>query len=146
MALQHFIVPLDFSAYSDRALDYAMELAKQLQVRLTLLHVIYMPRLGEVELSSYMADIEAKSRRPMEACLKRVQDAGLEGGMALVHGVPFREIIEVAKAKQADLIIMGTHGRTGLEHLIIGSVAERVIRLAPCPVLVTRGPNEVPKP
>jgi nucleotide-binding universal stress UspA family protein len=146
MALQHFIVPLDFSAYSDRALDYAMGLAKQLQTRLTLLHVIYMPRLGEAELNSYIADLEAESRRPMEACLKRVQDAGLEGGMALVHGVPFREIIEVAKAKQADLIIMGTHGRTGLEHLIIGSVAERVIRLAPCPVLVTRGPNGAPKP
>ncbi len=63
MALQHFIVPLDFSAYSDRALDYAMGLAKQLQARLTLLHVIYMPKLGEVELNSYIADLEAESRR-----------------------------------------------------------------------------------
>ena len=73
---------------------------------------------------------------------KHVQDAGLPETIRIVHGVPFREIIDTAKDFQADLIIMGTHGRTGVPHLLIGSVAEWVVRLAPCPVLVTHCSEE----
>jgi len=58
--------------------------------------------------------------------------------------VPFHEIIEMAKAQQMDLIVMGTHGRTGFQHVLLGSVAEKVVRLAPCPVLVARQPTVVP--
>jgi nucleotide-binding universal stress UspA family protein len=95
-----------------------------------------------VELASYVAEIEAVAQQRMEAPQKRVQDAGLPEAIRIVHGVPFREIIDTAKDIQADLIIMGTHGRTGVPHLLIGSVAERVVRLAPCPVLVTRHSEE----
>ena len=69
---------------------------------------------------------------------------GLEGEIAVVHGVPFQEMLDTAKKQQVDLIIMGTHGRTGLQHVLMGSVAEKVVRLAPCPVLVVRQPTLVP--
>ena len=64
--------------------------------------------------------------------------AGLIGECVVLYGVPFQEIVDTAKARQVDLIIMGTHGRTGLLHVLLGSVAEKVVRLAPCSVLVVR--------
>jgi universal stress protein A len=73
---------------------------------------------------------------------RRVQEAGLPGDSAIVEGAPFQMIIDTAKDNEADLIVMGTHGRTGLTHVLMGSVAERVVRMAPCPVLVTRGTTE----
>ena len=77
----------------------------------------------------------------MEGYLARVTAAGLEGEIAVVHGVPFQEILDTAKKRQVALIIMGTHGRTGLTHILLGSVAEKVVRLAPCPVLIARQPT-----
>ena len=63
----------------------------------------------------------------------------------LVHGIPFQVILDTAAAQHVDLIIMGTHGRTGLTHMFMGSVAEKVVRLGPCPVLVARAPAETPE-
>ena len=80
----------------------------------------------------------------MQAYVQRVTAAGLVGDMVVVHGVPFQEIVETAKSQQVDLIVMGTHGRTGLHHVLLGSVAEKVVHLAPCPVLVVRQPTIVP--
>jgi nucleotide-binding universal stress UspA family protein len=74
----------------------------------------------------------------MEEALARVTAAGLTAERIVLYGVPFQEIIETAKARQVDLIVMGTHGRTGLIYVLLGSVAEQVIRLAPCSVLVVR--------
>jgi nucleotide-binding universal stress UspA family protein len=74
--------------------------------------------------------------------LARVQQAGLQGDSVIVEGVPFQAIIDTARDSGADLIVMGTHGRTGLTHVLMGSVAEKVVRLAPCPVLVTRAATE----
>jgi len=89
-------------------------------------------------MTAYMAHVEAGARQTMEACLQRVQQAGLPGQSRLVQGVPWQAIVDTAKDMQADLIVMSTHGRTGFQHLVLGSVAERVVRLAPCPVLVMR--------
>ena len=138
MSVQHFLVPLDFSASADHALEYALTLATRLQARLTLLHIIYLPRMVEVDITPYQEQMEAGAQQAMDAYLKRAQDAGVEARIEMARGVPFREIVEMAKAKNIDLIIMGTHGRTGLQHALLGSVAEKVVRLAPCPVLVTR--------
>jgi universal stress protein A len=138
MSSQHFLVPLDFSPAADLALEYAIALAKKLQARLTLLHIVYLPRMIEVDITSYQEQMMAASKEAMATRLKGVQDAGVEGAVVTVHGVPFREIIETAQNRGVDLIIMGTHGRTGLQHAILGSVAEKVVRLAPCPVLVVR--------
>ena len=147
MTPQHVLVPLDFSDYSTQALDYAMELAHKLQARLTLLHVLQSLPLGGGDMGvtlpySYMQELDAELNRRLESYLERVTVAGLNGDMILVHGSPYQEIVEAAKARQVDLIIMSTHGRTGLRHVLMGSVAEKVVQLASCPVLVTRQPAD----
>ena len=91
---------------------------------------------------SYWQELETGIEQSLEASLQRIHDVGLQGETLIVHGVPFQSIIDPAKDKGADLIVMGTHGRTGLSHALMGSVAEKVMRLAPCPVLVTRGNTE----
>ena len=149
MATQRFLVPIDFSACADQALDYAITLAGKLGARLTLLHVIQPLPLAGMDMGvtptfAYVQDLEAELRRSMESSLERVTAAGLEGDIVMVHGVPFHAIIEAAKTQQIDLIIMGTHGRTGFPYVLLGSAAEKVIRLAPCPVLVARQPTVVP--
>jgi glycine betaine transporter len=149
MAAKHILVPTDFSAYADQALEYATQLAQQLQARLTLLHIIDTAPLGVVEGAamlplSYWQELETGIEQIMEESLKRLQDVGLQGETLIVHGVPFESIIKTAQDRGTDLIVMGTHGRTGLTHALMGSVAEKVVRLAPCPVLVTRGTTEAP--
>jgi nucleotide-binding universal stress UspA family protein len=138
MTLQHMLVPLDFSEPASRALEYAIRLARQLQARLTLLHVIYLPPLAGADLTTQMAEIEAAARHAMDERLRRVQEAGIAVQSIIVHGIPWQEIVDKAKDTQADLIVMSTHGRTGLQHMLLGSVAEKVVRFSPCSVLVTR--------
>ncbi len=141
MNVQQILVPIDFSSDSEQALDYAIGLAQQFQSSLTLMHVIYIPVTTEVNLAAYFADMEAGVKEGIETYRKRAEEAGLAVDVVIVRGTPFHEIVQTAKTKQIDLIVMGTHGRTGVTHLLIGSVAERVVRLAPCPVLVTRHPE-----
>lgn len=138
MNIQHILVPMDFSPDAEHALNYAVELAQRVQARLTLMHVVYIPVTTEVNLSAYFADMEAGVKQGMETYEKRVEEAGLAVDTLIVRGTPFHEIVQTAKSQPIDLIVMGTHGRTGVTHLLIGSVAERVVRMAPCPVLVTR--------
>jgi nucleotide-binding universal stress UspA family protein len=148
MTGQHFLVPIDFSPYAEQALDYAIALAKQLQARVTLLHVIQPPLIAGADMGvwpspTFLAELEAAVTSDMEGYLARVTAAGLEGEIVVVQGVPFQEILHTAKERHVDLIIMGTHGRTGLTHVLLGSVAEKVVRLAPCPVLIARQPTPV---
>jgi nucleotide-binding universal stress UspA family protein len=148
MIAQHILVPVDFSEYADQALTYAMELASKLGARLTLLHVIQRPIAGArsmaVSLDPYFHQVELMAGETMEEQARRAHEAGLACDVAIVQGEPFQQIIDLASTKQVDLIVMGTHGRTGLQHFLLGSVAERVVRLAPCPVLVTRRPTSTP--
>jgi nucleotide-binding universal stress UspA family protein len=148
MPVHHVLVPLDFSTDAEQALDYAIALAKQLSARVTLRHVLQPPAVVNVAgglwpSSTFLQDLEAEVTRDMETSLTRVTAAGVKGERRVVHGVPLHQIIETAKAHQVDLIVMGTHGRTGLSQVLLGSVAERVVRLAPCPVLVVRQPAPV---
>jgi universal stress protein A len=143
MTTQHILVPVDFSGYAEQALDYAIGLARKLPARLTLLHVIHMMPMGIADGGvalpySYFQDLEAEVRQSMETYRQRIQEAGLEGTVLVVHGVPFQSIVDIARDQHVDLIVIGTQGCTGLAHLFLGSVAEKVVRLAPCPVLVTR--------
>jgi nucleotide-binding universal stress UspA family protein len=143
MPTPHFLVPIDFSTYAEQALDYAIRLARTLKARLTVLHVIQPVPMAGVDMGvalpeAYLRELEEAVQRDMEEALARVTAAGLTAERVVLYGVPFQEIVETAKARQVDLIVMGTHGRTGLMQVLLGSVAEKVVRLAPCSVLVVR--------
>jgi universal stress protein A len=143
MIVQHVLVPIDFSATADGALAYAMALAQQFHARLTLLHVLDLTPVTMEEMTAgvvatYLDDLETDAQHLLQASRERVQRAGLQGESLLVQGTPTQTIIDTAGEQGVDLIIMGTHGRTGLAHMFLGSVAEHVVRQGPCPVLVVR--------
>jgi nucleotide-binding universal stress UspA family protein len=140
------LVPTDFSEYSDAALAHAFRLAKDRGARVVMLHVIdarptpnplyahYYP----IPTPTQMRDAEAKAS---EALRLRIPDELRDADRVEVqvgHGAPAAEILRVAEERKASLIVIATHGRTGLRRLALGSVAERVVREAPCPVLVVR--------
>ncbi|MDH3603811.1 MAG: universal stress protein [Candidatus Tectomicrobia bacterium] len=147
MTIQHILVPIDFSDYADNALDDAIALATVLQARLTVLYVLHLSTLALGEAPTAVLDdtleaIEANAQLRTQQALTRVQQSGLQGDSAIIEGIPFQMIIETAESREVDLIVMGTQGRTGLSHALMGSVAENVVGLAPCPVLVTRGTTD----
>jgi nucleotide-binding universal stress UspA family protein len=154
MTVQHLLVPLDLSEYAGHAFEYALTFAQShqtvsgaVQYRLTLLHVIEPPPLPEMQQSRVAAivqQLEAARHRTLEAdYAARVREAGLECDTAILAGAPAQVIVDVARTRQIDLIIMGTHGYSGVPHMLLGHVAEQVLRLAPCPVLVVRPPEAV---
>ena len=144
--IRRILVPLDFSPASDRALGYARALSEEFGAPLYLLHVIEDrlmtgPWPAEVylgELPKLREDLVKEAERRMLATLESLAAEGIQATGEVLIGGPSHVIIEQANTVNADLIVMGTHGRTGITHLLIGSVAERVIRHAPCPVFVIR--------
>jgi len=138
--------PTDFSKASSPAFAKALELAKQNRAELTLLHVrtTVTPYLGDGYVSpKTYEDLEASSRRWAEkqiaSLVAKAKKANVRVRGILGQGVPYDQIARLARSKRAELIVMGTHGRTGISKFFMGSVAERVIPLAPCPVLTVRG-------
>jgi nucleotide-binding universal stress UspA family protein len=149
MSVQHVLVPMDFSATAEHALAYAIALAQQLRAQLTLVHVFHLTPLVMEDAATAMPptlldDLETEAHRILQASLAQVQRVGLQGASLLVEGSPAQAIVETAGTQAVELIIMGAHGRTGLTHLLLGSVAEQVLRQAPCPVLVTRKTQGMP--
>ncbi len=150
MSIHHVLVPTDFSACAEQALDHAIRLARILNARLTVLHVMQPVPMAGVDMGvalpqTYLQEVEETVQGNMEEALARVTAAGLTAERVVLSGVPFQEIVETAKARQVDLIVMGTQGRTGYLHVLLGSVTEKVVRLAPCSVLVTRPPASPPE-
>jgi nucleotide-binding universal stress UspA family protein len=141
--LKRILVPIDFSDCSRKALQYAIPLAKQYEGTLTLLSVVspITPGLGDyagLDLTTLEADLRSNEARRL-AELYRVEVREEVPADRLVRvGSPALEIIRVAKQLPADLIVISTHGNTGIKHVLLGSVAEHVVRRAPCPVLVVR--------
>ena len=142
------LIAIDFSENSEHAFEYAMTLAKQFQAELTILHVInepvdlrgfYVPHISFEQLEK---EIEEGAQKMMEQfCHTRMGDF-TNYQTAIVTGIPNEEIIRKAADTGASLIVLGTHGRTGLDHIIFGSTAERVVRSAACPVLTIRMPGK----
>ena len=138
--------PTDFSKASGPAFARALELARRNRAELLLVHVLLPPVLlledGYVSPRTY-AELEGSARRRAQARLSalgaKARKARVRVKAILLRGVPYDQIARVARAKRADLIVMGTHGRTGLSRFFMGSVAERVVRLGPCAVLTIRG-------
>jgi nucleotide-binding universal stress UspA family protein len=143
------LVPVDFSHHSDRALLVACDLAKTFQIPLTLFHAYAIPTYplpeGAVLPSAEtVAEILEKTQSSMNQWRSRAQQLGVPRVEAvLTEGAAFAEIVRVAREQEFDLICMGTHGRTGLKHALLGSVAEKVVRKAHCAVLTVRDPAQV---
>lgn len=142
LKLKQILIPIDFSECSRKALDYALPLAREHEAALTLLYVV-PPAYGAGEYGGVnYAQLEASMRRDGEKALAKLAATELGDELpsdTLVRvGSPAREIIELARELPADLIVISTHGRTGLKHVFLGSVAEHVVQRAPCPVFVVR--------
>jgi len=140
---QKLLVPIDFSEHAERALDYAIAWGRQLRAQLVLLHVIQSISDAGFDMMSalpaaHLKVLENELTQHMKDYLQRVEDAGVEGDSVIAYGTPYDKTIELVETRQIDLIVMGSHGRTGLSHLFLGSMAEKLVRLAPCPVLVVR--------
>ena len=144
--IRRILHPSDFSPASRAAFAKAIEMAKANRAELLILHVInpIMPVAGEGYVSPKMYDELAAStrawaRKRVEALISKAKKSGVRAKGLLVEGVPHEQIVRMAKAKRADLVVMGTHGRSGLAKLFLGSVAGRVVTAAPGPVLTVRG-------
>lgn len=144
--VRRILHPTDFSRASGAAFLKAVALAKEGRAELLLVHVLLpaTPFIGDGYISpKTYEELEASARRGAQRELAKVvaraQKAKARVKAVLLEGVPYDKIARVARSKRADLIVMGTHGRSGLSKFFLGSVAERVIALAPCPVLTVRG-------
>lgn len=152
LGIRELLVPTDFSAHADVALKYAVRFAALSGAGLTLLHVLEPPMVSaECNIAGPSAEWLEHLSRSARAHLARLCEAEhlpcppLRQALVRV-GRPAELIEETAAQEHIDLIILGTHGRTGLAHLLLGSVAERVLRRAPCPVLVLRAPEATERP
>lgn len=141
------LVPLDFSDHSSAALDLAIELARAAPGKIHLLHAYEVP-LGAIPPygvalpPSLIGQVRDAAARRLEKSAQRVEAAGVACETHVLHAAPANAIVEAATSTGADLIVMGTRGLTGVKHVLLGSVAERTVRTAPCPVLTIRHPSD----
>ena len=146
--IEKILFPTDFSEHSRHAFNYAISFAKEYGAILFVVHVIedvqYLANayMFDVPMMPSFADMEQNRLKEMQEFIDReVDDPNIKIEKVVRHGRPFIEIIQLAKEENADLIVTATHGRGGLEHVLFGSVAEKVVRKAPCPVLSIRKPG-----
>ena len=137
------LVPLDFSSHSAKALELAMGLAKTFGGQILLLHAYHLPPLvgmpDEIAIPpDFWTGVRDAAARRLDKAAQKVKAGGIPVETQLMEFAPSDAIVETAKKMKADLIVMGTRGLTGLKHALLGSVAERTLRLAPCPVLTVK--------
>lgn len=144
--INKILVPIDFSNYSKNALKYAVNFAKKFNSKIYLVYVvepvIYPSDFSMGQVTFPVSDIEMNERAKdeLESLAKTEIGSQFEVETVIKTGKPFVEINETASELDIDLIIIATHGHTGMEHLLFGSTAEKVVRKAPCPVLTLREP------
>jgi nucleotide-binding universal stress UspA family protein len=142
--VRKILFPTDFSACSDAALDALVALASQMKASITAAHVVHVPeQFGPYEAWVYdRLEVEQaivkETRAHLESYVKEKIPSSIPADGQVLTGPPDLEITALAKNGGYDLIVMGTHGRGGVSHLLMGSVAEKVMRRAPCPVLTVR--------
>ena len=149
--MKNILVPTDFSEFSRLALDYAITIAQTFKASIILIHVTPEKELDSIrQISPYLEPgrieellkgRESEDRKQLNEFIPPEKKEGIETEAIHRVGTPFLEIIKVAKEKEVDLIVMATHGRSGLSHILFGSVAEKVVRKSTCPVLSIRPPE-----
>jgi nucleotide-binding universal stress UspA family protein len=147
LVIQRILVPSDFTETSDRALDFAIELARKFDASITVVHVYQIPAMGFAD-GGYIAGAEVASQlstagqKRLDGVVDSKKTSGVPMSAILREGVAWEEVNAVAKEIDANLIVIGTHGRRGLARALLGSVAENVIRTSTIPVLVIHGPRD----
>ncbi len=140
--LKKILCPIDHSDCSKEALKYAVSFAMKDEAKLYLLHVIDIRSFDESldMMTRQIPDDETvkQLKTKLFECVPEEIRNDMQIEALVVQGIPFAEIISIAKKNKVDMIVMGTHGRTGLAHIMIGSVSEKVVRKAHCPVLTVR--------
>jgi nucleotide-binding universal stress UspA family protein len=142
MDIRRILVPFDFSEHSEKAFTWALAMAERWRARLLLLHVVPQPTYPPMLMGTYfnVAEFEASLKEDAETraqeFLGKTGSRPVQVDAKVLIGEPFGDICRVAEKEKVDLIVIGSHGRTGLSHVLLGSVAERVVRHASCPVLV----------
>lgn len=143
MHLRHILVPTDFSAASAEAFDTALDMAQATGARMTLFHVHHVPSTVFPDVimpltPNLLRDVEHSADQVLQELCERAGALGVVADFRTSFGTTHSEICAVAEELDADLIVIGTHGRGGISHAVLGSVAEKVVRKAPCPVLTVR--------
>ena len=146
LTIKKVLVPTDFSDYSKSALRYSVNFAKVFDAEIILVYVIepviYPPdfSMGQIAIPSVNAEWDQKAKEELDNLVKHEIPSGVKVQTIVRTGKPFVEIIDTATEEDADIIIIATHGHSGVEHILFGSTAEKVVRKAPCPVLTLREP------
>jgi nucleotide-binding universal stress UspA family protein len=134
--IRHILVPIDFGQPAELAVDHALELARKFDAKITMMHAFLLPVYPYVEGAWWPTEgVRKEATKAFEEVVAKVGARWPRVASAFVDGVAWQEIVRVAGEQDVDLVVMGTHGRRGLAHAFLGSVAERVVRLSPVPVL-----------
>ncbi len=145
VGFRRILCPVDFSETSRRAFEHAVWCARTFGAELTVLHVLELAPLAVAYEGmpdvDFRGEAERIARQEMEKLLASADVSDVHLASAIVHGATYKAIAEYAVAQPADLIVIGTHGRSGLEYAFFGSTAERVMRSVSCPVLVVPRPR-----
>lgn len=143
------LIPTDFSPCAEKAMQYGATLATRLHASILLLHAYVVPMYPTPEdemmgpdRTSLLERMKDETLKSLDASRQRLAQPGLTVETRAAQGMPAEAIVAVAKEEGCEMIVMGTHGRTGLMHLVLGSVAEHVVRSASCPVLTVRSPDQ----
>ena len=146
--LRRILVPTDFSESSGNALTYAVAFAEKFGAEIRLLHVVqdlalFIPEAVLVGPAPAppVEQFAAAARAALEHAISDLRRPGLTVHPEVVEGTPYEEIVRFAREREVDLIVIGSHGRSGLAHILLGGVTDKVVRRAPCPVLTVR-PHE----
>jgi universal stress protein A len=144
VTINRILIPIDFSAYSKEALQYAVPFARKFKAELILLHVVEPAiypadfNFGQVGIPSIEDELRGKAVEELSKLVEKETKRRARSSIMVRVGKPFIEIINAAKEENIDLIIMATHGHSGIEQILFGSTAERVVRKSHCPVLTVR--------
>jgi len=139
--IKKILVPTDGSDYSMRAAEHAVSIAKMLDAQIIVVYVVdevVVNQIKATERENVEQELKQDGKRYVKYVLGLAENAGVKADSILAKGIPFEQIVHLAKELNIDLIVMGTYGRRGAERILIGSVAERVIEYSSCPVLVIK--------
>ena len=146
--IKKVLVPIDFSDYSKIALKYAADFAQKFNAEMILIYVvepvIYPPdfSLGQIAIPSINTEWDIKAKEELDKLADTEISNAITVKTIIKTGKPFIEVIETASEEDVDIIIIASHGHSGMEHILFGSTAEKVVRKAPCPVLTLREPRK----